>query len=449
MMQEPERLVRRLAATVRGATLYSTDHPVVQRGLNELLTLSRASLEGTGSVSIACLDHEFIVDGSRLKASTLGLNGFARMLQDRAVETITLTRGVSRDELGTFVGELSTTGDDTLADRLARTPVQHISVGQLALESEVPAPVALAVAKVGYDEAVGLSRNLWDSAKSDGQADPGAVRGLVDALAKLVSQDWTGLMALTSAARFDDYTFNHMVNVSILSMALARSLDIRGPMLREFGVAALMHDIGKVRVPEEVLNKPGRLTTEEFDLIKRHVIDGALILRDTPEMPALAPIVAFEHHLKQDLSGYPENIGSRRLNLCTMIVSIADVYDALRTNRAYRRAMPSDRVRAIMNEQGNPAFEPVLLRRFVNLIGLFPPGTLVRLATNEVAVVTHEHPADPFRPQVRIVLDGEGHPLPEPELVDTWDQDAAASTGREAIEAVDPTTVGIDPLAFL
>ncbi len=448
MIQE-ERLVRRLAATVRGATLYSASHPVVQRGLAELLTLCRGSLDGAGKVSIACLDNEFVVGGSRLGASALGLNGFARMMQDRAVETITLTHGVSRDELGTFVDEFCTDREGTLAERLARTPVQHISVGQLALESEVPAPVGLATARIGYDDAVTVCRRLWDSAKVDGHADPGAVRGLADGLAKLVSQDWTSLMALTSAARFDDYTFNHMVNVSILSMALARSLDIRGPRLREFGAAALMHDIGKVNVPEEILNKPGRLTAEEFTIVKRHVVDGALILRGTPETPALAPIVAFEHHLKQDLSGYPENIGTRRLNLCTMIVSIADVYDALRSNRAYRTAMPSDRVRAIMNQQDSPTFEPVLLRRFVNLIGLFPPGTLVRLATDEVAVVIREHPADPFRPQVRIVLDRMGHPLPEPELVDTWDHDATASTGHEAVEAVDPATVNLDPLAYL
>ena len=115
--------------------------------------------------------------------------------------------------------------------------------------------------------------------------------------------------------------------------------------------------------------------------MKRHVVDGAHILRRTPEMPALAPIVAFEHHLKQDLSGYPENIGSRKLNLCTMIVSIADVFDALRSNRPYRQGLATERIRAIMGEQGNPAFNQVLLKRFVNLMGLFPVGNLVRLST--------------------------------------------------------------------
>jgi HD-GYP domain-containing protein (c-di-GMP phosphodiesterase class II) len=182
--------------------------------------------------------------------------------------------------------------------------------------------------------------------------------------------------------------------------------------------------------------------------MKRHVVDGAHILRRTPEMPALAPIVAFEHHLKQDLSGYPEKIGSRRLNLCTMIVSIADVFDALRSNRPYRQGLATARIRAIMGEQDNPAFNQPLLKRFVNLMGLFPVGNLVRLSTDELAVVTAEHPNDPFRPQVKVIADAHGAMLEEPELANTWER-TAGDHGRAVVEAVDPEPLGIDPLKFL
>ena len=210
-----------------------------------------------------------------------------------------------------------------------------------------------------------------------------------------------------------------------------------------------MHDIGKVNTPLEVLNKPDKLTREEFDIMKRHVVDGAHILRRTPEMPALAPIVAFEHHLKQDLSGYPEGIGSRQLNLCTMIVSIADVFDALRSNRPYRQGLATVRIRSIMGEQGNPAFNQALLKRFVNLMGLFPIGTLVRLNTEELAVVTAEHPTDPFRPQVKIVIDSSGAIIEEPVLANTWDRDDRGEHPYAVVEAVDLDEVTIDPLTFL
>jgi putative nucleotidyltransferase with HDIG domain len=240
-----------------------------------------------------------------------------------------------------------------------------------------------------------------------------------------------------------------MVNVSALAMAQARALNVEGPLLREFGFAALMHDIGKVNTPLEVLNKPGKLTNEEFDIMKRHVVDGAHILRRTPEMPALAPIVAFEHHLKQDLSGYPEKIGSRTLNLCTMIVSIADVFDALRSNRPYRDGMATNRIRSIMGEQGNPQFNQVLLKRFVNLMGLFPVGTLVRLGSDEIAVVTTEHPTDPFRPQVKIIVSAEGETIENPVLANTWERDDRGEFTYAVVEAVDPESTDLDPLTYL
>jgi putative nucleotidyltransferase with HDIG domain len=264
-----------------------------------------------------------------------------------------------------------------------------------------------------------------------------------------VAQDRTSLMALTALKKYDNYTFTHMVNVSALAMAQARALNIQGPLLREFGFAALMHDIGKVNTPLEVLNKPDKLTKDEFEIMKRHVVDGAHILRRTPEMPALAPIVAFEHHLKQDLSGYPEKIGSRQLNLCTMIVSIADVFDALRSTRPYRKGLATDRIRNIMGEQGNPAFNQPLLKRFVNLMGLFPVGNLVRLNTDELAVVSAEHPTDPFRPQVKILTDKTGARLEAPLLVNTWERDGRGEHLRAVVEAVDPEALAIDPLTYL
>ena len=204
-----------------------------------------------------------------------------------------------------------------------------------------------------------------------------------------------------------------------------------------------------MRTPLEILNKPGKLTEDEFKIMRMHVVDGAHILRRTPEMPALAPVVAFEHHLRQDLSGYPENIGHRKLNLCTMIVSIADVFDALRSNRPYRQGLATVRIRSIMGEQGNPAFNQVLLKRFVNLMGLFPVGNLVRLNTGEIAVVTAEHPTDPFRPQVKIITDEEGALIEEPVLANTWERNDRGDHPYAVIEAVDPESTDIDPLKYL
>src|SRR4029434_9996551 len=159
-----------------------------------------------------------------------------------------------------------------------------------------------------YDDAVTVAERLWDTAQAEGKPDSNAGRGIVDSLAQAVAQNRTALLALTALKNYDNYTFTHMVNVSILTMGQARGLGIDGSLLREFGMAALMHDIGKVRTPTEILNKPEKLTDKEFDILKRHTVEGAEILRSTPEMPALAPVVAFEHHLRLDGSGYPATV---------------------------------------------------------------------------------------------------------------------------------------------
>jgi hypothetical protein len=132
-----------------------------------------------------------------------------------------------------------------------------------------------------------------------------------------------------------------------------------------------------------------------------------------------------------------------------MIVSIADVFDALRSNRPYREGLATARIRSIMNEQGNPAFNQVLLRRFVNLMGLFPVGTVVRLNTEEVGVVTAEHPDDPFRPQVKILYTARGEALESPILANTWERDARGECPRAVVESVDPDALDQDPLTVL
>ena len=445
-----EELVRRLAAALRGTELYSPTHPLVRRGIDALGTAVAEGLGTAPAVVVGFIGDEVVVDSARLARGSASLVGFARGLREREIEKITFARGLTRDEVRAFVVALGDRQSAVpLADRLAAKGVRHVTIGRIVVAETRDQDTGIAAAQRIYRTAVDTAESLWNAARAGDQPDPGAARKIIDSLAKLVTQDRTSLMALTALKKYDNYTFTHMVNVAALAMAQARALNLDGALLREFGFAALMHDIGKVNTPLEVLNKPDKLTRDEFDIMKRHVVDGAHILRRTPEMPALAPIVAFEHHLKQDLSGYPENIGSRKLNLCTMIVSIADVFDALRSNRPYRQGLATARIRAIMGEQGNPAFNQTLLKRFVNLMGLFPVGVLVRLNTDAVAVVTAEHPSDPFRPQVKIVTDATGALLETPVLANTWEHDSRGEYPYAVVEGVDPDSVPIDPLDFL
>ena len=443
--------VRRLAAAIRGATLYSPNHPLVQRGVDALVGLCTTLSQKSESLVIGFIGDEVVVNAERLPKSAAALVGFARDMREREIEKITFQRGVTREEMRAFIFEVPDRRSPApLAARLQQKGVARIVIGRLAIEADDETEgTGIVAARKIYGTAVETAEQLWQQAKAGDKPDPNAARTIIDSLARLVGGDRTSLLALTALKRYDNYTFTHMVNVSVLAMAQARSLNIEGPLLREFGFAALMHDIGKVHTPQEVLNKPDKLTREEFDIMQRHVVDGAHILRRTPDMPALAPVVAFEHHLRQDLSGYPAGIGHRSLNLCTQIVSIADVYDALRSTRVYREGLPSDRIKSIMGKKDDPAFNQRLLRRFINLIGLYPVGTVVRLNTEEIGVVTHEHPTDPFRPQVKIVRDRDGGELEQSRLVNTWEPDGRGDFAWAVVEAVDPDAAGIDPLKYM
>ena len=449
-LQVREDLVRRLAAALRASELYTPSHPLVQRSIDTLMATATQNLQDSDTAVIGFIGNDVVVNEARLGKFSASLVGFVRDMKDREIEKITFSGGVSREELRAFAETLADrTSKVPLTDRLGARGVRRVAIGKIVVDNDDGDHTGIAMARKVYHTAVETAETLWQQAKAGDQPDPNAARKIIESLAKVVTQDRTSLMALTALKKYDNYTFTHMVNVSVLAMSQARALNLDGTLLREFGFAALMHDIGKVNTPLEVLNKPDKLTKEEFDIVKRHVVDGAHILRKTPEMPALAPIVAFEHHLKQDLSGYPENIGSRKLNLCTMIVSIADVFDALRSNRPYRQGMASDRIRAVMGERDNPAFNQKLLKRFVNIMGLFPVGNVVRLSTEEVAVVTAENPTDPFRPQVKIVLDKHGDRVEDPFLANTWERDSRGDYPYSVVEQVDPELLGIDPLTLL
>src|SRR5690606_31991499 len=174
--------------------------------------------------------------------------------------------------------------------------------------------------------------------------------------------------------------------------------------------AALMRDIGKVRTPREILTKPSQLDAREFEIMKRHTIDGAAILRQTPDVPALAPVVAFEHHLRLDGAGYPDTARRATLNLATMLCSIADVYDAMRSQREYQQAFPTDRILAVLGRNDGLQFDQHLVRRFVQLMGIYPAGSVVTLSDGRTAIVTAIHAPAPEQPRVRVVLDANGSP---------------------------------------
>jgi putative nucleotidyltransferase with HDIG domain len=449
-----EDLLRRTASGVRNAQLYAPDHPLVARNMAGLVSVLTTLHQQQPSIAVGIVGSDLVVADTAMHKLSATMTELIRKLKENKVERIAFERGVTQEELVALVQNLSRLGGKAAGDAERDLSSAHIRVGRLkGGDHRKQDGIASDIAAIRqmYSSAVAAAEVSWESAEIEGMPDAPAALQTVEGLAEAVTQNRTALMALTAMRSYDNYTFTHMVNVSILAMAQARALGIDGRLLREFGMSALMHDIGKVRTPKEILNKPDKLTDDEFVIMRRHVVDGAEILRRTPEMPILAPVVAFEHHLRLDGSGYPFTVQRAALNLGSMLCAIADVYDAMRSQRIYQQAHPTDRIMAVLKRNEGAQLDQHLVRRFVQLLGIYPPGNLVRLSTGEIAVVLHVHAPDPHRPRVRVLFSADGARLELPFERNLWElQRDVSDVDLQTVAApLDPADYNLDPLTFL
>jgi putative nucleotidyltransferase with HDIG domain len=443
-----DELLRRVASGVRAAQLYAADHPLIGRNVEGLISVLKALHSGQPSIAIGIVGTQLVVADTPMTKASQGMAELIKKLKDHQIERIAFERGVTAEEISAFMHAVAGLGRSDSSEATWTFP--HIRIGRITADEHKSDGIGgdMAAIRQLYSNAVEVAEIAWQSAQTEGQPDLPAALNTVEGLADAVTENRTALVALTAMRNYDNYTFTHMVNVSILTMGQARALGIEGRLLREFGLSALMHDIGKVRTPKEILNKPDKLTDPEFEIMRRHTVDGAEILRRTPEMPILAPVVAFEHHLRIDGTGYPFGAKRDGLNIGTMLCGIADVYDAMRSQRAYQQAHPTDRILAVLKRNDGTQFDRNLVRRFVQLLGIYPPGNLVRLSTGEIAVVIHTHAPDPHRPRVRIVIAKDGTRLDLPYDRNLWE--GSAEEPQDAIVGpVEPGDYGIDPLNYL
>jgi putative nucleotidyltransferase with HDIG domain len=445
-----DELLRRFASGVRAAQLYSPDHPLVGRNVEGLLAALKPLQQQLPSVTVGVVGTQLVVADTPLPKASAGMGELIKRLKDHKIERISFERGITSAEVAGFMLAVAALGTKSQSSPSTWT-FPHIRVGQISAEERRTDGIGSDMAAIRqlYSNAVASAEIVWESASVEGTPDLPAALQAVEGLSDAVTNNRNALVALTAMRNYDNYTFTHMVNVSILTMGQARALGIEGRLLREFGLSALMHDIGKVRTPKDILNKPDKLTDQEFIIMKRHTVDGAELLRRTPEMPILAPVVAFEHHLRIDGTGYPAEAKRGTLNLGTMLCGIADVYDAMRTQRAYQQAHPTDRILAVLQRNDGTQFDRHLVRRFVQLLGIYPVGNLVKLTSGEIAVVTQAHAPDPYRPRVKVLIGPTGSRLDLPFERNLWETPGEAGSPDAIVAPVDPADLGIDPLNFL
>lgn len=213
------------------------------------------------------------------------------------------------------------------------------------------------------------------------------------------------IVNLSDIKLVDDYTFEHSVNVCILSLVTGIGLGYNPLRLMDLGVGAILHDIGKLRISEKILKKPSQLTNEEFEEIKKHTVYGYEILKDKPNISMISAFIAFAHHERYDGSGYPLNLKGENIHQCARIVAVADVYDALTSDRVYRKKLRPHEVIEYITSLGSQHFDKEIVECFVKYIAVYPVGTGVVLNTQETGLVVRLNPKTPARPVIRIIYD--------------------------------------------
>ncbi len=234
---------------------------------------------------------------------------------------------------------------------------------------------------------------------------------IVDKLMTNILQNDNIIMNLSDIRSVDDYTFSHSVNVCILSLITGVSMGIKGDNLRNLGVGALLHDIGKVRIDEAILQKPSSLTVSEYDETRRHTVYGFEILKNSSDINSTAHIIALSHHERIDGSGYPYNLKNGDIPMPARIVAVADVFDALTTDRVYRKKMLANEVVDYMCSLANKHFDKAVLDAFIKHIANYPVGTAIVLNSGEKGLVAKYNPGFPNRPVIRVVIDEDGKML--------------------------------------
>ena len=364
--------IRHLLSAAAAAGLYGMSHQQVIR----LVEVAHASLNKAliirPDIALLEVDGELVIDAEPQPFS-LVLDRFARMLRERGIGHLRFLAGVPLDELTQFISALARQDQDMLVSA-SFIRIGRVEMPELGNESGSIGAGDLGSASGHFSledmPGVELARlaEVYEAVKRKERLRPSGIAKTVAELVEAFKREGEALLIMAAMREKDEYTFTHNANVCILTMAQAMSLGIKGQLLNDIGMAAMLHDIGKMFVPDEILTKPGKLTDEEFTVMKGHPVKGARYLLETPGVPRLAAIVAYEHHMRDNLSGYPQAPQNWRLNIASQMAAIADVFDAMRTRRPYQNPREPKEIANLLLSKSGTEFIPQLVQNFLLLV---------------------------------------------------------------------------------
>ena len=443
--------VQLLFGALRNRQLYPPGHRLLVVSAERLVAALPGALAGQPELNIGLVDDRVILGEYPLSQGLAPSPAQLSPLRERGIERITFSEETTPEEVALLLDILGGEPRDVPpAEQLAGAGVRSIRVGRLSggAQGERGSRSLAELYNELYHNAVLAVRDLVGMCRETGNLAIGASQEAVEQVVQNACDGDDRLLDLTNLPQQDEESFSHALNTCILSVSLGRSLGLAQRQLHDLGTAALLHDIGKSALPEEIVRKEGELTPEEQELMERHPILGANLLRKLSGVGNVSARVAFEHHMGVDGSGYPRRSTRQRLHLATQVVAIANVYDNLRGRRGRIEEMTCERALRVMAKEVGRAFEPTLLKRFVNHLGLYPQGTLVLLSDGTLGLVKEDRRGHPLMPRVLVIRDAEGQRLPTPREIDLYER-AIDDTPLTILKSMDARLRGFDPLSYL
>ena len=408
---------------LKGTALYNRKNLTIDRMTFDCLQAINPVVQSEGHLSLKVVRDNFFLNNVKIQVKVDQysiLKGFFQEMRNRWIGELEFTEELQAEQLKDFVYLLAGVEENTESNylyimrELESKQIDSIHVAKLEVfkdeEIYTSSEDKKKYSKDVFFQSIGLVKEVVGSVKNQKLFNVRKAKRLMQNAVNAIMQDEPTLLGLANIKNYDEHIFNHSVNVAIYSIAIGQRISIPKKHLSHLGMAALFHDIGKTRIPREILGKEGKLSPQELGIVRSHPIYGVemvMRMKEWGELSSRMMSASYEHHMKYDLSGYPKASGIKKLTLFGRIIAIADFYDALvRPRRGNRFPYVSEKILGIMLERSGKDLDPALVKVFINMIGVYPIGSLVLLNTNEIGIVvqTQEDTELIDRPKVRLLL---------------------------------------------
>ncbi|PIV22128.1 MAG: hypothetical protein COZ69_04470 [Deltaproteobacteria bacterium CG_4_8_14_3_um_filter_45_9] len=453
---------------LKGTTIYDRKNVIIGRLTQECLGVINGIIQSEGNLFLKIVRDNFFFNNIRIivRADNYPIfKAFWQEMRKRWIGDIEFSEEVNGEHLKDLVYLLSGVEENNESNylyvkkQLEYRGIESIQVGKLEFFKDediyIDSEDQKKYSKEVYFKSIGLVKEVVESINNQKALNIRKAKRLMQNVVNAIMQDDSTLLGLANIKNYDDYTFNHSVNVAIYAIALGQRIGVPKKRLSHLGMAGLFHDMGKTRIPKEILNKTGKLTPEEWAMMRSHPVIGTELIMRMKEWGELSTRMiqgAFEHHLRYDLTGYPRLTRKIKITLFGRIIAIADFYDALVRPRVYNRfPYVSEKILGIMLERSGKDFDPAIVKVFINMIGIYPLGTLVLLNTNEMGLVTQIQEDTELidRPKVCLLYYGDGE-YRKGKVVDLRETDQVTGDfKRSIVKTLDPNEYNMNVAEFL